>query len=185
MPQRRGPLTRSADSATGHGPPGFFRHLLSILLLPFVATVVVSGALVRLYEDEPGAVWLIVVGAAVIACGLALFAWTIALFARIGRGTLAPWDPTRRLVAVGPYRHLRNPMISGVLFILLGEAALFSSLAVLAWAALFFAINTAWFVRVEEPGLRRRFGSDYVEYAKRVPRWLPRLSGARTRRSPD
>ena len=183
MSQRRGPLSGSAGSPPAG--PGPLRHLLAILLLPFVGTVVIPGALVRLTGDEPGPVWLIPVGAILIGCGLALMVWTISLFARVGRGTLAPWDPTQCLVVAGPYRVVRNPMISGVLFILVGEAALFSSLAVLAWAALFFAINTAWFMRVEEPGLRRRFGQEYVEYAEGVPRWLPRLSGARTRTSPD
>ena len=51
--------------------------------------------------------------------GFCLFAWCVALFSRVGRGTLAPWDPTQRLVAVGPYRYMRNPMITGVLAMML------------------------------------------------------------------
>ena len=74
----------------------------------------------------------------------------------------------------GPYRHVRNPMITGVLLVLLGEAALLGSLGVLAWAAIFFAINAVWFRLVEEPGLVRRFGADYDEYSRNVPRWVPR-----------
>jgi protein-S-isoprenylcysteine O-methyltransferase Ste14 len=54
-----------------------------------------------------------VTGVALFAAGFLLFAWCVTLFARIGRGTLAPWDPTRSLVAAGPYRHIRNPMITG------------------------------------------------------------------------
>ena len=103
-----------------------------------------------------------------------MIAWTVALFAGVGQGTLAPWDPTTRLVVRGPYRHVRNPMISGVLAVLLGEAALFGSLAVLAWWAFVFALNAVYFVLVEEPGLRERFGAEYEAYAARVPRWLPR-----------
>ena len=103
-----------------------------------------------------------------------MIAWTVALFAGIGQGTLAPWDPTSRLVVRGPYRHVRNPMISGVLCVLLGEAALFGSLAVLAWSGVVFALNAVYFVLVEEPGLRERFGAEYDAYAAHVPRWLPR-----------
>jgi len=98
----------------------------------------------------------------------------VVLFARIGEGTLAPWDPTRRLVAVGPYAYVRNPMISGVAAMLTGEALLFRSLALAGWAAAFIAVNHAYFLLAEEPGLERRFGAAYAEYKQRVPRWLPR-----------
>ena len=103
-----------------------------------------------------------------------MIAWTVALFFGVGRGTLAPWDPPQRLVVRGPYRHVRNPMISGVLAVLLGEAALFGSWAVLAWWGVVFAVNAAWFVVFEEPDLRDRFGADYDAYAARTPRWIPR-----------
>ena len=146
------------------------RHLAAIALLPGVATVVLPVLLVD--DPELGPLWPL--GAVLLAAGLALFAWTVALFARVGRGTLAPWDPTERLVVRGPYKHVRNPMISAVLAILLGEAALFGSWALLAWAAIFFGVNNVWFRLVEEPGLRQRFGADYEEYCRRVPRWVPR-----------
>jgi protein-S-isoprenylcysteine O-methyltransferase Ste14 len=148
------------------------RHLAAIALLPGTVTVVVP---VLLLSDTDLAPWPpAVLGAALMAASLGLIAWTVALFAGVGRGTLAPWDPTSRLVVRGPYRHVRNPMISGVLAVLLGEAALFGSLALLAWFACVFAVNAVYFVLVEEPGLRRRFGAEYEAYAARVPRWLPR-----------
>jgi protein-S-isoprenylcysteine O-methyltransferase Ste14 len=61
-----------------------------------------------------------------------------------------------------------------VIAVLLGEAALFASPAVLGWALAVFAINAVYFPLVEEPDLRRRFGAAYDEYAARTPRWLPR-----------
>jgi protein-S-isoprenylcysteine O-methyltransferase Ste14 len=118
--------------------------------------------------------WLSLVGMPLIAVGLLLVTATIRLFASVGRGTLAPWDPTTRLVVRGPYRYVRNPMISGVLFILLGEAALFGSVQLLVWFAAVLAVNAVYLPLVEEPGLRRRFGEDYVTYQAEVPRWLPR-----------
>jgi protein-S-isoprenylcysteine O-methyltransferase Ste14 len=102
-------------------------------------------------------------------------AWTVSLLERIGKGTLAPWDPTSRLVVSGPYRYVRNPMISGVLAVILGEAALFGSLPLLVWFGVVFAVNAVYFPLVEEPGLRRRFGEEYDAYRANVPRWLPRL----------
>ncbi len=117
----------------------------------------------------------VLVGAVLIAVGLLLVVRTVALFAAVGRGTLAPWDPTSRLVVRGPYRHVRNPMISGVLFILLGEAAALGSLGVLVWFAAVFAVNATYIPLVEERGLVRRFGAEYERYREHVPRWLPRL----------
>jgi protein-S-isoprenylcysteine O-methyltransferase Ste14 len=149
------------------------RHLLAIGLLPGVVAGVVPALIVW---GEGIAAWpLALAGVAVIVAGLALIAQTVALFAGVGKGTLAPWDPTTRLVVRGPYRRVRNPMISGVLCVLLGETLLFGSTTLLAWFALVFAINAVYFPLVEEPGLRRRFGADYETYRAAVPRWLPRL----------
>ena len=114
--------------------------------------------------------WLALAGVPLIVLGFALWLRTVMLFARVGKGTLAPWDPPERFVAEGPYRRWRHPMISGVLLVLLGEAALFGSLALLAWAALFFAINAVYLPLVEEPRLVRRFGREYEDYMQRVPR---------------
>ena len=115
---------------------------------------------------------LAVAGGVLLAAGVGMIAWTVALFAGVGRGTLAPWDPPERLVVRGPYKHVRNPMISGVLAVLLGEAALFGSWAVLGWWAFVFSLNVVYFVLIEEPDLRARFGAEYDAYAARVPRWI-------------
>jgi protein-S-isoprenylcysteine O-methyltransferase Ste14 len=110
-----------------------------------------------------------------LVAGLALFGWCVGLFARVGRGTLAPWDPTRNLVAVGPYRYVRNPMISGVALMLLGQALLWGSRALGIWTGSFVLINHVYFVLSEEPGLERRFGEKYRLYKANVPRWIPRI----------
>jgi len=158
------------------------RHLLAILLLPFVMVVVVPRWIVasRAAWDTRWAghaplAWLgRGAGALLFVAGFGLFAWCVALFGRVGRGTLAPWDPTQRLVAVGPYRYMRNPMISGVLAMIAGEALLLGSRAVAVWCAAFLVINQVYFIIMEEPGLERRFGESYGRYKAAVPRWLPR-----------
>ena len=65
-------------------------------------------------------------------------------------------------------------MISGVLFVLLGEALVLGSWAQLAWFAFFFAGNAVYIPLSEEPGLVHRFGDDYERYRTHVPRWIPR-----------
>jgi protein-S-isoprenylcysteine O-methyltransferase Ste14 len=163
------------------------RHLLAILLLPFMVVVVVPYALLtatstslqvgdiadlatRWGNDLP----LRVLGLLLFTGGLALFCWCVTLFAKVGRGTLAPWDPTQALVAAGPYRHVRNPMISGVVMMLFGQALFWASWAIAIWAALVLLINHAYFVSIEEPGLEERFGASYINYKAQVPRWIPR-----------
>jgi protein-S-isoprenylcysteine O-methyltransferase Ste14 len=115
-----------------------------------------------------------VVGGLLVLVGLALVVWTVRLFVTEGRGTLAPWDATTRLVVRGPYRHVRNPMITGVATILAGEAVLFQSWGIAILLAGFVAVNAVYFPLVEEPGLSRRFGPEYDVYRSHVPRWVPR-----------
>ncbi len=158
------------------------RHLASILLLPFVVAVVVPRwILLSLAGADsrwpPGSIAELAgraLGALLLVAGLALFAWCVVLFGRVGRGTLAPWDPTQRLVAVGPYRHVRNPMITGVAAVLAGEALFVGSHLLALWLGAFAMINHLYFLLSEEPGLERRFGAAYQEYRKSVPRWVPR-----------
>ena len=152
------------------------RQLAAVGLLPVTVTLVVPGLILWRNGADGGGWALVLVGAVLVTAGVTLVAWTATLFARVGRGTIAPWDPTTRLVVLGPYRHVRNPMISGVLAILLGEAAIFASVPLLLWFAGVFAVNALYLPLVEEPGLRKRFGADYDAYRANVPRWLPRLS---------
>lgn len=92
----------------------------------------------------------------------------------MGRGTLSPVDPPRELVIRGLYRYVRNPMYVGVSLIVLGEAALTRSRALLLYWAVFFAAVNVFVIGYEEPNLRRRFGESYERYTQRVGRWIPR-----------
>jgi protein-S-isoprenylcysteine O-methyltransferase Ste14 len=144
------------------------------VLLPGTVAVVVPALIVWFggAHFEPVTV---AIGGVLIAAGLALVVWTIRLFVSIGRGTLAPWDATSKLVVSGPYRLVRNPMITGVGTILAGQALLFRSWGIAIELAVFALVNAIYFPLVEEPDLQRRFGAEYEEYRARVPRWLPRV----------
>ena len=111
--------------------------------------------------------------------GILLMAWTVTLFLRFGEGTAAPWDPPRRFVIKGPYRHVRNPMITGVFMTLVAESLMTQSPLILAWAAVFMTANLLYIPLVEEKELERRFGEEYMEYKRGVPRWIPRLTAWR------
>lgn len=109
-----------------------------------------------------------VLGFAVALCCIWDFGWT-------GRGTPAPVAPPQRLVVVGFYRFVRNPMYLGFaagwvgLWVVFGRAGSAAIAAVLA-----VALGVHLFVRFyEEPTLREKFGADYEEYCRNVRRWWP------------
>ena len=97
-------------------------------------------------------------------------------FGRRGHGTPAPIAPPRRLVAVGFYRYVRNPMYLGFfvgwfcLWVVFGRANL------VAFAVAFvIVLGVVLFVLLyEEPTLRKMFGREYEEYCRNVRRWVPR-----------
>jgi len=149
------------------------KQLRAILLLPGTVTVVIPATI--LYFTGISQSWNIVAGVVFILLGLSLMVWTTRLFITVGHGTLAPWNPTQRLVVRGVYRHVRNPMITGVSCILLGEAIFFGSPWLLGWFGIFVAANMIYIPFFEEPGLAKRFGDDYRLYKQNVPRWIPRL----------
>jgi protein-S-isoprenylcysteine O-methyltransferase Ste14 len=113
--------------------------------------------------------------------GLVLFVlgWSIYFrcaweFAVRGLGTPAPIAPTRYLVVSGLHRYVRNPMYIGVFLVILGEAAMFGATRLVAYAAIFLLLEHLFVVLYEEPTLRKQFGSEYEEYRRSVPRWIPR-----------
>jgi protein-S-isoprenylcysteine O-methyltransferase Ste14 len=108
------------------------------------------------------------------AGGAALALWCIVTFAVIGRGTPAPFDPPRRLVVIGPYRLVRNPMYLGAGLALARAALFYESRALLGYCAAFAFVMYLFVVVYEEPTLRATFGAPYVRYCERVHRWWPR-----------
>ena len=131
-----------------------------------------TSAAASMAEFDQAAFWRAAVAA---AAGMWLAVWTMRLFTQFGDGTPAPWEPTARLVVRGPYRHVRNPMISGVLLVQLAEALVLQSWPLAAWMAFFFAANAVYIPLSEEKGLEKRFGEDYRVYKANVPRLIPRL----------
>lgn len=114
-----------------------------------------------------------VAGVVAALSGSALALWCVLIFARIGKGTPIPIDPPRRLVVQGPYRVVRNPMAVGVGIALTGVAAFYESPQFLFAVFLFMLGIHVMVVFYEEPTLRHTFGTAYLAYCERVPRWLP------------
>lgn len=155
--------------------PSLLKQVRDIVILPFTVTIIVPYLVYNpVQELIPNTILIEVLGGLIGISGLSLFVYTLSLFHNVGKGTLAPWQPTRKLVIRGPYRYCRNPMITGVLFILIGESLILHSTNILIWSGIFYLINTAYFLLKEEPDLSRRFGEEYLKYKGNVPRWIPR-----------
>jgi protein-S-isoprenylcysteine O-methyltransferase Ste14 len=127
-------------------------------------------AALPLWTTAPGLLLALVGSIGIVVC--------VALFVVRGRGTPAIFDAPRKFVAVGPYRLARNPMYLSAFATFGGYGLYVRSLAVLAFAAAWFLLAHFFVLFVEEPGLRRRFGSTYDQYCARVPRWMPRTAAA-------
>jgi protein-S-isoprenylcysteine O-methyltransferase Ste14 len=150
----------------------FVRALLAFLVLPGFFAGILPWLL--LADDSwRGEEWL--PGAVLMGVGLLVLLWCVRDFYVSGKGTLAPWDPPKRLVTIGLYRYTRNPMYLGVLTFVSGWSIFAGSPVLAGYAAL---LAVAFHLRVllhEEPWLAKSFGPSWAAYAARVPRWFPRL----------
>ena len=93
-----------------------------------------------------------------------------------GKGTPAPIDPPKKLIASDLYRFVRNPMYVGVLLMLFGHFLWFGYWSLLAYTVFFFIAFHLFVIGYEEPNLRKRFGATYDDYLQKVPRWIPRYT---------
>lgn len=148
----------------------------AIFILPFNVLISIPVLLIYIFEEFSfcKSISACLVALIFFVVGINLLVSTIKLFDKKGKGTLAPWAPTKKLVIAGAYKYVRNPMISGVICILISEALIFNAFSILVEALLIFIINTIYFKLKEEPDLEKRFGSEYVEYKKNVPMWIPK-----------
>lgn len=154
-----------------------FKWIRAILLLPVMVIVVVPTLILYVSDYhfvQPA--WLYMALAIVVfSSGITFALWTMYLFNTLGKGTAAPWDPPKHFVLSGPYRYMRNPMITSVFMMLWGEVLFLKSIFIMGWLIVFWLLNLIYIRMIEEPELAKRFGVDYKLYKKNVPRWIPRL----------
>jgi protein-S-isoprenylcysteine O-methyltransferase Ste14 len=108
--------------------------------------------------------------------GILIIIWCSVDFIRKGRGTPAHIDPPKELVVEGLYRYVRNPIYVGALLVQIGYILWFASPFVILYFLLFFLAFHILVVFIEEPILKNIFGAAYVEYIKKVPRWIPYIN---------
>ena len=148
------------------------RALIAFIILPGIAAFIVPPLIAWV---DPWRKGVFLYGSLIMLVGFILLLWCVRDFYIAGKGTLAPWSPPKRLVIVGLYRLVRNPMYIGVVTLVLGWAVLLISPFLLLYTTV---LVVGFHIRVvvhEEPLLRSRFGANWVHYSANVNRWLPRL----------
>jgi protein-S-isoprenylcysteine O-methyltransferase Ste14 len=120
--------------------------------------------------------WLVAPGVVLGVAGAVLALTTVGYFIFQGRGTPALFDPPKVFVPHGPYRIVRNPMYIGGVLVLLGWGLYLKSVAMALFALVACLLIHTFVVQAEEPGLRKRFGQQYEDYCRAVPRWIPRFT---------
>ena len=110
-------------------------------------------------------------GIPLVLAGAALNASFIARFARAGTA-VEPWKPTTAIVTDGPYRLTRNPAYVGMALVYVGIALCSQALWVLVPLPFALAIIDRGVIAREERYLERKFGQEYLDYKRRVRRWI-------------
>ena len=153
---------------------------MALLLKNLLFTVLIPGS-VALYVP----LWLtwgrpaptggaLIAAVSLFLAGTIAYGWTVWDFATHGRGTPAPVDAPKQLVARGLYRYSRNPMYVGILTVLAGHVVLFRSFPLIVYTLAVAAGFHGWIVFYEEPHLTSRFGAPYRDYCRNVGRWILR-----------
>lgn len=150
-----------------------FRSILFVFLIPGTVAGYIPFLILQSSREDvhPRASVGSGVAAGLIVLGATMLLRCVWDFFAAGRGTLAPFDPPRRLVVTGLYRFTRNPMYNGVISVLMGEAWLFRSVSLWEYGALVFVLFHVFVTVYEEPTLESQFGESFRVYKRAVPRW--------------
>ncbi len=149
----------------------------------FTALFLLAAVFVDRLLDLPGLLprgARLPVAVPMMAIGIAVTAWSVIHFLR-AKGTPVPFNPPPKVVATGPYRYARNPMLTGVFLLLFGLGFAFDSVSLVCVFTPLYVLANVWELKqIEEPELVRRLGDEYLEYRRRTPMFIPGL-GPRSR----
>ena len=151
------------------------KSILFLILAPGIVAGYVPLALLR-HEPQLESGFFAYLAFPLWLIGMVILLWCFWDFLIKGRGTPAPIDPPKELVATGLYNYVRNPMYVGVLIIIIGHFLWFKTIWMIAYMAVVFLAFHLFVTLYEEPHLKKTFGAAYEDYVRKVPRWIPRIN---------
>jgi len=160
-----------------------YKEVIFSLILPLGVIIVIPFFIYflttreNLYFTLNSNIFYLVLGFFLVFLGLYLLIKCISIFYKKGKGTLMPLSKihTQHLVIIGPYKYVRNPMIIGVILTVFGEGLIFESAGILICAIIFFILNLIYIPLVEEKGVLKRFGDEFIQYKREVNGWIPKF----------
>lgn len=142
-------------------PPNYFLILLFLsILINFVFPI---KKIILLPYSYLGIFFLVL--------GIILNLWTDRVFKQ-NKTTVKPNENPIKLITSGPFRISRNPMYLGMLFILLGAAILLGTTVTFIFPFVFFVVIEFLFIPMEERNLEKVFKNTYLDYKRKVRRWI-------------
>lgn len=150
----------------------YIRALIAFMVLPGIAAFIAPLIIAKI---DPWRGNLQAPGIFTMCLGAVSLIWCVRDFYVSGKGTLAPWGPPKKMVVVGLYRFMRNPMYVGVILLVLGWSLyVLSPILILYDVVLIIGFHIR-IIRNKEPYLKQQFGEQWEMYKQEVPRWLPRM----------
>jgi len=144
----------------------------------FVAIWVFVDLLIRNLDNYYGGYlphWVYIPGIILLIIGLPITVITAFSFVIFGKGTPAPFDAPKEFVVAGPYKYVRNPMYVGGFFAFIGFAFVNFSVSMLIFPFIWYIVVHLLVVFYEEKELEKKFGQSFLDYKKKVNRWIPKL----------
>ncbi len=97
------------------------------------------------------------------------------LFFRPRQEMPIPLNAPEKFIVAGLYKYVRNPMYLGDFMVILAEFFIFGHLLILVYLLMVMIAVHLMVTRKEEKQLEEKFGKEYKDYRRNVPRWIPRL----------
>jgi protein-S-isoprenylcysteine O-methyltransferase Ste14 len=158
------------------------RTAIFTAIVPYTVGLWLPTQVNRAFSESPVPIdpqqWQIILSLLSLLAGAAIYLWCAWDFSVKGLGSPAPIDAPINLVVNGLYRFVRNPMYVGVFLLITSRAIFFWSFPIVLYLVLVATCVQLFVVLYEEPHLRKIFGEQYLDYCRRVPRWIPRFRTA-------
>ena len=158
--------------------------LVAFLFLCFVSLFFIAAFLADRLLKLPSisyVPWTLIAGLTLLIPGTTVLIWTWIQFLK-AKGTPVPINPPQELITGGLYAYSRNPMLLSIFLIVFATGFLTGSCSLtLFFAPLFVLFFYFQITLVEEKEMELKFGQDYLDYKKSVPRFFPKISGGHNR----